>query len=276
MLLLFLLLWFIYIDRPQTEEEEGIEVMFGNAEDGGASEPVESAVETPSVPAPPAAVAPSAPSSNDLMTQEDEESLALQREQERKRKQQEAEALAEQRRKAAAEQAAREKALAEARAAAEAKAAAEKAAAEAAAAKAAKEQAAKDKAAAMGSLFGGTGSGTTSGNTQQGSPTGNSNKGNPVGVGHGTGSGGHSWSLAGRNLTGSLGNPAYNSNAEGVVVVKIRVNAAGNVISASVGQGTNTSDQQLINSAIQAAKHATFSAGDGDVIGSITYVFKLK
>lgn len=104
---------------------------------------------------------------------------------------------------------------------------------------------------------------------------------NLFGSGSGTGSGsgrsnGASWSLAGRGLNGTLTKPSYGSNAEGTVVVAIRVNQNGNVISATKGAGTNTNDQSLINAAIEAAKKAKFTPGDGVAVGSITYVFKLS
>ncbi len=119
----------------------------------------------------------------------------------------------------------------------------------------------------------------TMGGVFVGSSTGDTKKGNPAASGSGTGSGTSEsgrWSIAGRSLIGSLPQPKYSSNAEGTVVVRIRINAAGQVVEASAGHGSTTSDQSLIGSAIAAAKKATFSAGEGDVIGSITYVFKLK
>lgn len=274
MILLFLLLWFIYLDSPFVPEEEGIEVAFGDAmEGGGYVEPVPSPELAPSAPAvvPPA---PSAPTNNDLMTQEDEEALALQKEQEKKRREQ---ALAEAReleRQKQEQQRLEAERIAKEKAAAEDKARAEREAAEKAAAKAKAEQEKRDKAAQLGSLFGNPSAGTGSGDSQ-----GSTAKGNPAASGKGAGSGtsgGHGWSLTGRDLRGRLGDPVYKSNSEGVVVVSIRVNAAGKVVAASRGKGTNTSDQALIDAAIAAAKQATFSEGEGDVIGTITYVFKLK
>lgn len=252
MLLLFLLLWFIYIDRPLEHEEEGIMVSFGDSDMGGgmqADEPLSSVVQT-AAPAP----TPSAPSDNDFMTQEDEESLTLkkQREQEeKKRKEEEAERIRQQKEEQArleAERIAKEKALAEQQA---------------------KEQAAIDKANQLGSLF----SGAANSNGSAGTDNSSSAKGNPLG--HGT-SGGHSWSLTGRNLNGKLATPQYNSNQEGVVVVEIRVNAAGKVIDAKATAGTTISDKATRRAAEEAASKAVFSSGNGDVIGTITYVFKLK
>lgn len=145
---------------------------------------------------------------------------------------------------------------------ASAEAAAKKAAEAAAAAKKAEEDAKKARAQnAMQELFG-SGSGTGSGSS------------NPAGSGR-VMSNGALWSLAGRGLNGSLAKPAYSSNAEGTVVVAIRVDQNGNVVSATKGAGTNTNDQSLINAAIEAAKKAKFTAGDGVAVGSITYVFKL-
>ncbi len=255
MLLLFLLLWFVYIDQPYEPEEEGIMVSFGDSDMGGGQETDQPA----SLPAQTVAPPPisSSPSNNDLMTQEDEETLALEKqrkEEEKKRKAEEAELLRKQKEEQArieAERIAKEKAIAEQKA---------------------KEQAAIDKANQLGSLFGNSGSTSGGGGADNAS----TQKGNPVG--HGT-SGGNSWSLKGRSLNGNLASPSYNSNQEGKVVVEIRVNAAGKVIDARATSGTTISDKEVQRAAEDAAKKATFSAAENDnndVIGTITYVFKLK
>ena len=265
MILLFLFLWFYYLDAPYVPEEEGIEVAFGDYEEGGAEEFIPSQAE-PEIAT--TATAQAAPSTNDMIVQEDDNTLALQKQAEEKRKQYEAEqarllkqqqeeAERLERERIAAEQAAREKAAAE---------------------KAAKEQAAKDKAARdMAGLFGNntgsSGSGNSTGPTQQGNPA-----GNPASAGNSMG--GPKVSLVGRSLRGKLAMPNYDVNEEGVVVVNIRVNAEGKVVSATKGQGTNTSSETLINAAINAAKQATFSpasdANAPDVLGTITYNFKNK
>ena len=252
MLLLFLLLWFVYIDRPEEQEDEGIMVSFGDSDLGGGQETDQPAsLPTQTVAPPPVQ---SSPSNNDLMTQDDEETLALQKqrnEEEKRKKAEEAERLRKQREEQArleAERIAKEKAIAEQKA---------------------KEQAAIDKANQLGSLFGNSGSSSGGG----GSDNSSSQKGNPIGKGT---SGGNSWSLTGRNLNGRLASPSYNSNQEGVVVVEIRVNAAGKVIDAKATSGTTISDKDTRRAAEDAARKATFSEGDGDVIGTITYVFKLK
>lgn len=274
MSLLFLLLWFVYVDAPQLNEEAGIEVVFGDAVDGGGelapqAEEVEASAQTQVLQNVPT---PNTPSANEFLTQEDDESLVLQREQEKVKKEERLRAEQERQRQLALQQ--------EARKAEEARRAAE----EAAAKKAAEEKAKRDKAAnAMAGMFGNAGTstvggaedkgmGTTSNSTVQGSELGT--KGNPVGSGS---SGGNSWALTGRMLKGGLSQPNIASlSQEGVVVVNIRVNAAGQVIGATRGQGTTISDEATIQAACAAAKLAQFSEGDGDVVGKITYVFKQK
>lgn len=253
MLLVFLLLWFIYLTAVVPEEQEGVEVAFGEVEEAGGymseqSEAIPLPAPQPSAPAPS-----SAPSNNDLMTQEDEESLALLRQQEeaeKARKQAEAERLQRQR-----EEEAR---LEEERKAREAAEAAERA----------KQAEAIAKANQMGSLFGQTGNSTGSGDSQ-----GSGQKGNPV-VGHGS-VGGNEWSLAGRGIKGTLPQPLNTFNQEGKVVVQIRVNAAGQVVNATI-KGGDVSDKQTQQLALDAARKAKFTEGDHDQIGTITYIFKLN
>ena len=259
MALLFLLLWYIAIDAPEQIEEEGVEVAFGNSEDGGGAEP--DVVPMPAIPvtqAPPPT--PQAPSENDLMVQDDEEALQLakQREEERKRRAEEEEMIRKQREEEArleAERIAKEQQLAEERAR-----------------KAAEEQEKRERANNMMSgMFGNNqqgaqGSGTTQGSSTQGSQ-------NPVG--HGS-VGGNNWSLAGRNLK-SLPKPSTQFNQEGKVVVNIQVNAAGKVITASIGEGTNVSDYQTRQVALEAARKAEFSPSENKIqVGTITYTFKLN
>lgn len=130
-----------------------------------------------------------------------------------------------------------------------------------------KEQEAIEKANAMNGMFGNNKS------TGSGTGTGDNNQGNPVGKGN---SGGNSWSLNGRSLTGRLVSPSYDRDEEGKVKVDIRVDTNGSVISATIGSQTTISDAQMRNAAITAAKNTRFSRGDGISSGSITYNFKLK
>ena len=249
LLVLFLLLWFIYIGIPQPEEDEGIEVAFGVVENAGGYESTPSeAVPLPAEATPPPA--PSAPSSNDLMTQDDEESLRLarQREEQQRRERELAEAERLQREK--------ERAEAEARAKAEAE-------------RQAKEQAAIDNANKYGPLFGNNGANANG----SGDGKGEGQKDNPVGRGS---NGAATWSLAGRECK-SMPQPSNNFKQEGKVVVSIQVDAAGNVTSASVGNGTTVSDYATQQIALKAAREAKFSSSSSNIqIGTITYIFKFK
>ncbi len=250
--LCFLLLWLIYIDAPHKEEDEGILVAFGTVEEAGGAFSEEPAAMLPTETYAPQPT-PQAPSENEWMTQEDEESLALAKqreeeekrkraeEQERIRKRKEAEAAAE------AERIKQEQLLAEQRA---------------------KEQQAIANASKLGSLFGSK----TSPEQGNGTTQGDGVKGNPVSKG--VTAGGDAWSLNGRSLKGTLAKPSAGGVQEGKVVVQIRVNAAGKVVSATIGQGTTISETATQRAAIQAAEKVTFTGGNGDVVGTITYVFK--
>ena len=258
LLLLLLLLFKLTMRAPIQLEDEGIVITFGNADEGGGMPdalPLDQIAQPEQQPAP---AAPVQPSNNDLMVQEDEESLALaqQTEEERKRqaeqeellrKQKEAEAQAE------AERIAREKALAE---------------------KKAKEQEAIDRANQMAALFGQTA-------TAKGANADNANnnpsasaKGNPVGKNFGHVNG-NMWSLEGRSIK-LMPQPSTDFKQQGKVVVNIRVDRAGNVILVSIGDGTTISDRYTQQIALDAARKAKFTEGDKEQIGSITYNFKLN
>lgn len=129
------------------------------------------------------------------------------------------------------------------------------------------QQEAIDKANQMNGLFGNSnssGSGTTSGDSRQGNPAGSGN------------SGGNSWSLSGRSLSGSLVTPSYENNVEGRITVNIRVDENGNVVGATIGSPTNISDAETRNAALSAAKRTRFTSGNGIASGKITYNFRLK
>lgn len=255
LLLLALFLCSYILDRPFTPEDEGIMVSLGDGDEGGGMETDEPIASVPSETVAPPPVETN-PSPNDFITQEDEKSLALEKqrkEEEQRKKAEEAERIKKQKEEQArieAERIAKEKALAEQKA---------------------KEQAAINKANQLGGLFSNGGSGTDGANGSEGT---NATKGNPVGQGSSVG---NSWFLKGRNLIGELATPAYTSNVEGVVVVEIRVNADGMVISAQVGySGTTISDKSVQRAAEEAARKVVFSKGDNDVIGTITYKFNLN
>lgn len=260
LLLLFLLLR-LSMSAPLQLEDEGIVITFGDADEGGGMpdvlpmpDPMTQAEQQPAAPAP----TPVQPSDNDLIAQEDEESLpvAQQNEEELKRQAEQEELLRKQQEEEArleAERIEREKALAEQ--------------------KARQEEAIK-KAQAMAALFGQSGS-TEGANAENATATpAATSKGNPVGKNFGQVDG-NMWSLQGRSVK-SMPKPSTDFREEGRVVVSIRVDKAGNVIKVSQAGGTTISDQYTIQLALDAARKAKFSEGDKEQIGSITYNFKLN
>ena len=97
-------------------------------------------------------------------------------------------------------------------------------------------------------------------------------KGNPVGKSFGSVDG-NIWSLQGRTLLGDMPKPSNDFKEQGKVVVSIRVDKAGNVVAASIGDGTTISDRYTQQLALDAARKAKFSEGEGIVVGTITYNF---
>ena len=238
-IILFLLLWLVVMPvvKPEPKDDEGLIVSFGDNTDGSGM--TETPAETPQkeeIASEP--IKQTTPSKQEIITQKDN-SLALVEKKKKETERKEKEALEIQRLET-------EKRIAEQNR---------------------KEQEAIEKANAMNGMFGNnksTGSGTGSGDK---------NQGNPVGKGN---SGGNSWSLNGRSLTGRLVSPSYDRDVEGKVKVDIRVDTNGSVISATIGSQTTISDAQTRNAAITAAKNTHFTRGDGISSGSITYNFKLK
>ena len=101
---------------------------------------------------------------------------------------------------------------------------------------------------------------------------------NKHGEGKGLGNKGISYSLEGRTHK-LLPKPKDTSQKEGIVVVEIRVNSNGDVVSATPGvKGSTTLDDHLCNMAKQAALKAKFNQkpDSPDQIGSITYHFVLE
>ena len=106
-----------------------------------------------------------------------------------------------------------------------------------------------------------------------GSANGNSTQGKPQGTaGYGT------WDLGGRDMMGELPRPAYDVQEEGRVVVTITVDPDGKVIDTRINNRTNTTNLQLRNAAMAAARQTRFNAisGENNQTGTITYYFKLK
>ena len=258
MCLIFLLLWWLQVQAPVQTEDEGIVVAFGDADEGGGMpdvRPLDAITQVEQIPAP---AAPARPSNNDLIVQEDEESLALakQTEEEAKRRAEEEELIRkrqEEEARAEAERIAKEQALAEQRA---------------------KEREAINKANRLAALFGqaGTAEGANADNASANNTSGT--KGNPVGKGMGI-TNGTQWSLYGRNVK-RLPKPSEDFAQAGLVVVQIMVDAAGNVTNATVTEGTTISDRATQQLALQAARQAKFTEGDTPQIGKITYTFKLN
>lgn len=134
--------------------------------------------------------------------------------------------------------------------------------------------------------FGGSGQGTSdSKSTSQGVTFPGGNQGSPQGTAnaekYGAGGGignGTSFNLAGRSGI-SLPKPYYPGNEEGIVVVQVTVNRAGNVTKAEAGvKGSNTADPELIAAARKAALQARFNVDDNAPelqTGTITYRFVL-
>ncbi|MGN0186355.1 MAG: energy transducer TonB [Paludibacteraceae bacterium] len=253
--IVLLILLFCGMSASRDPIDEGLMVVsYGDMDDGQGvpEEPQAQPEETsPAAAAQQPAATPPNPTpqtEQPLMTQEDE-SVALAQAEQRRKEQEQARLLAEQRER-------------ERKAAEEARIAAEKAK------KAAEQQAKADKANAMASVFGqkaDKGSGTTTGETMQGNP-----------VGSGT-SNGHGWSLNGRSLQGGLPKPAYSTNEQGRIVVKIRVDRSGNVTEAIVDPTlSNITNKELRDASVAAAKKTRFTAGDNIVMGTITYNFSMK
>jgi TonB family protein len=118
--------------------------------------------------------------------------------------------------------------------------------------------------------------GVTQGEGNQGSPTGSTESDNYA---QGLGGRGIRADLAGRNPV-SLPKPEYNAKVSGTVVVRIRVNREGKVISAEPGvKGTNTLNESLLEAAKKAALKARFNASSDAAYtqaGTITYHFVLQ
>jgi TonB family protein len=84
--------------------------------------------------------------------------------------------------------------------------------------------------------------------------------------------------LQGRGLREGLPKPTTNYKTSGTVVVRVEINADGNVTSAKVIlEGTTTTDAQLHRLAEEAARKAKFKPSERTLQGgTITYVFKLQ
>ena len=278
--IVLLLLFLVSISKPKAQEEGGVPVMLGNMEmaQGNADPYTLTDVDVLDEPQMPAEASvpepvPETPSETEMITQEDEPSIAVPKKETPKPKTKTEIVKAKKEIVKADKEIAKakEKSEAEKRAEAERLAAEKKAAEERAAAEAAAKRIAG--AFGKGTQMGSKGT-SNSGQGIQGSPTGNSADGKTSGVGgYGT------FDLNGRSLgPGGLPRPVYNVQEEGRVVVTITVNPAGQVIQTSINKRINTANAALRKAAEDAARKARFNVVDGvnNQTGTITYYFKLK
>ena len=119
--------------------------------------------------------------------------------------------------------------------------------------------------------------GETHGNGNQGNPNGDPNVKNHNGTPNGTG---NSYSLAGRNIKGSLPKPNYPGNEQGKVVVEIFVDRSGIITKANAGiKGSTLLSKKYLDAAYNAALKAKFDANpDAAELqrGTITYNFMFQ
>lgn len=84
--------------------------------------------------------------------------------------------------------------------------------------------------------------------------------------------------LQGRGLVGHLPRPAYPGAKSGKVVVRVTVGPRGEVTGAAFEpKGSTTSDPQLVEAAVAAARKARFTESRATVQGgTITYIFRME
>lgn len=259
-LMVFLILWFTVLKTIVPEEDEGILVNFGNVNAAaGTFEPRYTGERPVQVtPPPPTPVTPTQTQEEELLTQDLEESVALnaQREEERKREEERRKREEEEKERQRREEAERQRLAEEQRK---------------------REQEISNRVAGAFGIGGaeGTSQGdATEGEGNQGSPFGNSDQGANEGVG-----GYGSFNLNGRSIgAGGLPRPAYTIQEEGRIVISITVDPRGNVIYADIGRGTNIDNASMRRSALEAARRAKFNSinGANNQSGTITYQYKLR
>ena len=248
------LLFWIGIAVPEPQEESGVPVLLGYVDFAQGTFDSESLDSAPAEAQDLAASEAVDLEEQHLMTQTEEESVALETQNEAPK---EIEAKPE---PTEAEKEAEAKRLAEERAEAERR--------KTEAAVAQRVTGAFGKGTSMGSK------GETEGEGVEGVVTGNADAGKKQGIG-----GYGDFDLSGRSIgPEGLPRPVYNVQDEGVVVVNILVNPAGQVIGTSLNPRTNTVNPSLRKAAEDAAKKARFNAvgGVNNQTGTITYKFNLK
>ncbi len=296
LLVLVLLIFFGLKTIPQ--QEEGILVNLGNVQTGlGEIEPPKAttqpaASEPQTTPPPPTPQEKSVPKTEETVKTQDFDEAPEIKSAEQKKKEEEdrlKKQKEEQERKIQEEKERQEREEAERIAKAEAeakrKAEAEKKAREEAERKKREEEQriAKEASNTVGSAFGKSNSNSTSegdagGSGNQGYVTGDPNSKNRTGSG--LGNSGSGFDLTGRSLVGSLPQPSYSIQEEGIVVVQVTVNKYGQVVSAEYQlKGSTTQNSTLKKAAIDAAKKAKFNSDPNAAAfqkGTITYHFVLN
>ncbi|MDR2138372.1 MAG: energy transducer TonB [Tannerella sp.] len=252
-LAILLLLCFTVFEMKLPEDDEGVLVNFGNLnlaagvfEPRGRTAPVVTPVPevTPKAPRP-------VPAREEMITQNEEETVSLtdKKEEERKkkeesqRKKREEERLAEQRRR--------------------------------------EEQRRQQSQAIQDQVAGAFGAGQAEEEHQGDAPAGTGNQGNPFSNSDsGASAGGNgigTFNLDGRSIgAGGLPRPSYTGQEEGRIVIDITVDPKGNVVRAEIGRGTSIVDGTMRSSALNAARQAKFNsiAGTNNQSGTITYRYR--
>lgn len=304
--ILILLIFLGFFTPLPLPGEEGILVNFGTTDDGFGErepsparnnpepvQPVEQQEETAPQPTTPPPTPQPEPAKEVAMTQEYEETAAIDAAEKKKREEEE------RRRQQVEEERRRQQELERIRQAElerERRAEAERKAQEEAERKAREEEQRKINEInnrAQGAFgnnesgTGGKGDGNESGqgatfpSGNQGVPTGDPNAGTygPGGSGSGDQGSGISYSLSGRSAK-SLPKPKYPGNDEGLVVVKVTVDKYGNVTQAEPGaRGTTIMNRQFWNEAREAALKAKFNVDENAPAfqtGTISYRFSLN
>lgn len=245
------------------EDDGGVLVNFGNLNSAAGTFEPRLTGQTPQVTTPPPPPIPTPPKvetpKEDLVTQDLEESVAI--EEAKKKKEEEKRKQEEERRKRREEEQRRKEEAEKKRQEEERRK---------------KEEAIKNKVAGafgMGSASGTSQGDAAEGEGNQGSPFGNSDQGENEGVG-----GYGSFNLNGRSIgAAGLPRPTYTAQEEGRIVINITVDPKGNVIFAEIGKGTNIDNASMRKSALEAAKRAKFNSisGANNQSGTITYRYSL-
>ena len=266
-LIILLILGFTVLKTVVPDEDGGILVNFGNVNAAaGTFEPKYTGQEPPqemTTPPPPVPEPKVETPKEELVTQDIEESVAIEEAKKKKEKEEQRKKEEEKKRKEEAEKERIRKEEAEKKRLAE-------------------EQRKKEQAISNKVAGAFTGKGNSDGKNQGDAESGTGNQGSPFGNSdHGANEGiGYGFSLNGRtyNGTGEFPRPNDNFQEEGKIVIDITVDPKGNVIFAEVGKGSNISNAAMRKSAKDAAKRAKFNSIDGvnNQSGTITYIYKLK